>query len=178
VPYDVNINPDAIEICDEGIDNNCNGIVDSDCNRPPVAVDDTPTIVADSIDNPLDVLANDTDPKNDVLTISSVGPTDNGGTVTINNTMDGMLYSPQPGFIGQEIFEYTAEDSAGLIETAMVTITVNAVPVPASPMNSSPSIGGTPATTGLQGNAYSFIPVAGDADGNTLLFSITKNQAG
>jgi hypothetical protein len=36
VPYDVNINPDAIEICDDGIDNNCNGIVDSDCDIPPV----------------------------------------------------------------------------------------------------------------------------------------------
>jgi len=172
--FDVNVNPDAIEICDDGIDNNCNGTVDSGCNRPPVAVDDTSAVVADTTDNPLDVLANDTDPQNDVMTISSVGPTDNGGTVTINSSMDGLLYSPQPGFIGQEIFEYTAADLAGLIDTAMVTITVNAVPVPAPPINNSPTIDGTPATTVLQGNAYSFIPVAGDADGNTLLFSITK----
>ena len=31
------INPDAPEVCDDGIDNNCDGIID-DCNQPPVAV--------------------------------------------------------------------------------------------------------------------------------------------
>ncbi|MEP7311179.1 MAG: putative Ig domain-containing protein [Pseudomonadota bacterium] len=48
------------------------------------------------------------------------------------------------------------------------TITVNAAP------NRAPMIAGTPATTVSAGSAYSFTPVAADADNNTLGFSITN----
>ncbi len=34
--FDVAVNPGAVEICADGIDNDCNGVVD-DCNLPPVA---------------------------------------------------------------------------------------------------------------------------------------------
>ena len=45
---------------------------------------------------------------------------------------------------------------------------------PASPSNNAaPTISGTPATTVVVGNPYSFQPIANDQDGDTLTFSIT-----
>src|SRR5688572_16831967 len=43
--------------------------------------------------------------------------------------------------------------------------------------NRAPTISGTPATSVLQGTAYSFQPTAGDADGDTLTFSIANRPA-
>ena len=48
-------------------------------------------------------------------------------------------------------------------------------PVPT--INNSPAISGSPATTVLQDTAYSFVPVATDVDGDTLLFSITNKPS-
>lgn len=47
---------------------------------------------------------------------------------------------------------------------------------PPSPQasNRAPTISGTPLTTVLQGNAYSFTPNASDPDGGTLTFSVTN----
>jgi len=46
-------------------------------------------------------------------------------------------------------------------------------PSPA-PSNQAPTISGTPLTTVMQGNAYSFTPSASDPDGDTLAFSIAN----
>jgi hypothetical protein len=51
------------------------------------------------------------------------------------------------------------------------TITVNAAP------NSPPTISGTPATSVVQGTAYSFRPTAADADGNPLTFAIVNKPS-
>lgn len=40
------------------------------------------------------------------------------------------------------------------------------------PVNSPPTIGGTPSTSVVAGNAYSFTPTASDPDGDTLVFSV------
>jgi hypothetical protein len=40
--------------------------------------------------------------------------------------------------------------------------------------NRAPTISGTPLTSVMQGNAYSFTPTGADADGNTLTFSVTN----
>lgn len=45
-------------------------------------------------------------------------------------------------------------------------------PPPAPPTNSTPTISGSPATTVVEGNAYAFMPVANDADGDPLTFEI------
>lgn len=47
-------------------------------------------------------------------------------------------------------------------------------PPPPGAANQAPTISGTPTTTVMQGNAYSFTPSAADADGNTLTFTVTN----
>ena len=91
-------------------------------DHPPVAVADaattpsgTPATVA--------VLANDSDPDGDPLTVSAVTQPANGSaTINANNTV---TYTPKAGFSGKDGFTYTASDGRGGTATATVTITVS-----------------------------------------------------
>jgi PKD repeat protein len=96
-------------------------------NYPPEANDDSFNIDENSTDNFLDVLANDSDPDpGDTLTITDVGTPDQGGSVLINSTSDGLIYTPASEFVGAETFTYTIKDSGGAIDQATVTTTVSA----------------------------------------------------
>ena len=46
-------------------------------------------------------------------------------------------------------------------------------PVNPDPVNTAPTISGTPATTASSGSTYSFTPNANDAEGDALTFSIS-----
>jgi uncharacterized repeat protein (TIGR03806 family) len=100
-------------------------------NQVPIAVNDIFAVVEDSTANALAVLANngggspDYDPDGDPITITSVvSPASNGGSVSINGTSDGLIYTPVAGFVGPELFDYTISDSAGSSATATVTVNV------------------------------------------------------
>ena len=69
-------------------------------NQPPVAVDDE---AETDHDTPVtfDVLANDTDPDGDTLTVDAVGTPANG---TATHTSDQVAYTPNPGFAGTDTF--------------------------------------------------------------------------
>lgn len=71
-----------------------------------------------------DVLANDSDPDQDVLTITSVTLPANGVARVSGNRVS---YTSALGFAGSDSFSYTATDSKGATSTAQVTVTVNAV---------------------------------------------------
>ena len=97
----------------------------------PVAQNDIFAVFQDSTDNPLAVLANDTDP-GDTLTITSVDTTGIQGTALIHDngtpadpSDDVISYTTSIGFTGTDSFSYTIEDSGGLSNTATVTVTVN-----------------------------------------------------
>jgi hypothetical protein len=99
----------------------------------PDAVDDA-AIIAFNSATAINVLANDTDPDNDPLTITAAIPSTNA-TVTINDNAtptdpsdDVIIYTPNAGFTGTDTFTYTIEDSSGKIDTAIVTLTVNTPP--------------------------------------------------
>ncbi len=92
-------------------------------NEPPVANDDTFTVETDSVDNELDVLANDTDPDGDELTIVDVTSPSNG---QVQIAGDMLLYTPASGFTGTDTFSYTIDDGFGGQDSA--TVTVNVVP--------------------------------------------------
>jgi len=91
-------------------------------NRPPVASGDrtatfyrTPVAVA--------VLANDTDPDGDALSVAAVTQ-GAGGSVVINSD-ETVAYTPWAGFSGTDFFTYTASDGRGGTATARVTVVVS-----------------------------------------------------
>jgi hypothetical protein len=104
-------------------------------NTPPVAVDDNGYhVAADSSNNALNVLANDSDVDvGDTLTVTAAGvttPLGAGGTVAVNGTHDGLIYTPPAGQSGTEVLSYTISDGKSTTG-ANVTVTVggsNAAP--------------------------------------------------
>ena len=88
--------------------------------QQPNAVDDTAISPLSPVT--IDVLSNDTDPNQDILTVADVSDP-NSGTVVIND--DGTVtYTPNPGFIGTDSFTYTVSDEDGNTDTATVNVQV------------------------------------------------------
>ncbi len=90
-------------------------------NDAPKAADDT-LFALPGAATKVNVLANDSDPEGDVITVQSVT---NGahGMVTIN--ADGTLnYTAAAGYSGNDSFTYTATDGSGLTSTATVAVVV------------------------------------------------------
>jgi len=78
----------------------------------------------------LDVLANDSDPDGDPISILSTTFPSNG-TVTINPFNDFVTYIPNESFVGIDTFEYTIRDHPPtgdfLTDSAIVTITITTI---------------------------------------------------
>ena len=91
-------------------------------NDTPVATDDNASTQEDT-SVAIDVLANDSDPDGDPLTITSVSVPANGAAA-IQGT--GISYTPDPNFNGPDAFTYTISDGQASA-TATVTVDVAAV---------------------------------------------------
>ncbi|WP_192811924.1 Ig-like domain-containing protein, partial [Vibrio harveyi] len=92
-------------------------------NDAPVAVNDTVATDEDTAVT-IDVLANDSDPENDTLTITAASVPAEQGTVTI---VDGKLvFTPAENFNGDATISYTTSDGE-LSDDATVEVTVNPV---------------------------------------------------
>lgn len=110
----------------------------TEASAPPVAGDDSYSVAFESVDNVLDVLANDTDPDlGDRLAIVDVLTDDPGLPVgSVVEIVDNRLqYTSAPGHTGAVEFQYVVEDSTGERTTASVTVTTraageNSAPVP------------------------------------------------
>ncbi len=95
-------------------------------NSPPTAANDSAS-TTEATPVSIDVLANDSDPDGDALTVIQVTQGANGGVaINANGTV---TYSPTGGFTGGDSFTYTISDGRGGEATATVDVTVNAVPV-------------------------------------------------
>ncbi|MFZ3401652.1 tandem-95 repeat protein, partial [Vibrio harveyi] len=98
-------------------------------NDAPVAVNDTVATDEDTAVT-IDVLANDSDPENDQLTITNASVPAEQGTVAI---VDGKLvFTPAENFNGDATISYTISDGQ-LTDDATVAVTVN-------PVNDAPTI--------------------------------------
>ncbi len=85
---------------------------------------DTFTVNRNSINQPLDVIANDFAPQGVTWTITGVTSTLQGGRALIDTANNRILYSPPLSFIGVDEFTYTARSSTGVVDTAKVTINI------------------------------------------------------
>jgi hypothetical protein len=91
-------------------------------NNPPVAVDNSATT---SLDTPVtvNVLANDSDPDNDPLTVTGATvPAHGAAVVNANSTI---TYTPAAGYSGPDSFNYSISDGRGGTASAAVSITVS-----------------------------------------------------
>jgi Bacterial Ig domain/Concanavalin A-like lectin/glucanases superfamily len=115
-------------------------------NGSPVAADDSATVVEGSSANAIDVLANDTDPDGNALSIS-------GSTAAAHGTATcdaaSCSYSPDAGYVGSDAFTYDVTDG-GSTDTGTVTITVTAAgtsPAPTARTTPRPTALPTPPVT-------------------------------
>jgi uncharacterized delta-60 repeat protein len=99
-------------------------LLDTPVNSPPDAVYDTATTNEDS-PVVVSVLANDTDPDGNPLTITSVTQGTNGSVV--NNGDGTVTYTPNANFNGVDSFTYTISDGSGGADTATVSVAAAAV---------------------------------------------------
>ncbi len=138
-------------------------------NPPPVAVDDTATTDEDTPVN-IPVLANDSDPDGDPLTVTAADAANGSVVIEADGTV---TYTPNPDFNGTDTITYTISDGNGGTSTATVTVTVD-------PVNDDPVV--TPiAPQDNIDSADVSLPTAGnfsDVDGDTLTFSATGLPAG
>ncbi len=91
-------------------------------NNPPVAVDDSASTAEDTSVT-VAVLANDSDPDGDTVSLSSVGTPANGSAT--NNGDGTVTYDPNANFNGTDTFTYTIGDGRGGSDTGTVTVTVS-----------------------------------------------------
>ncbi|MBP7051899.1 MAG: cadherin-like domain-containing protein [Phycisphaerae bacterium] len=103
-----------------------NNFYDRSDNRPPTARDDIATTATDTpVDIP--VLANDSDPDGDSLSIVGVTDPAHGAAVYKRQSV---TYTPDAGYVGEDVFTYTVGDGRGGEDTAIVTVTVLAETLP------------------------------------------------
>jgi hypothetical protein len=91
----------------------------SEVSFAPVAT----TVVQGSGPVTIDVLANDSDPDGDPLTIASITQGTNG-QVAIAASQKFLTYDPTGSFIGTDSFTYTASDGRGGLSVGTVLVTV------------------------------------------------------
>ena len=99
-------------------------------NDLPGAAGDTFTVDEDSIDNELDLLANDTTypDEGETLSLVSVATPSAGGVASISNDGTKVIYTPAPDYFGTESFAYTVTDSNGGSIQANVIVTIENTP--------------------------------------------------
>jgi large repetitive protein len=139
-------------------------------NPGPAAANDT---AATNEDTPvtISVLANDSDPDGDPLTVSSATSPDGTAVINANGTI---TFTPNPNFNGPTTITYTISDGNGGTATATVNVTI--APINDAPTTDTP----LPNQANPDGDAVSInvAPNFSDLDGNPLSFTATGLPAG
>ena len=128
-------------------------------NAPPLAVDDAAQTAEDTSVT-IAVLANDSDPDGDTLTVAGVSEPAHG-TAVLTET-GAVRYTPEPNFNGTDRFTYVVGDGSGLTAQAAVDVTVRPVDDPPEAVDDAAQTAeDTPVTIAVLTNDS-------DPDGDTL----------
>lgn len=122
-------------------------------NQPPVANPDSDTTAAGTPVT-INLLANDSDPDGNTITLTGAeSTTANSGKVLLNT--ETVTYTPADGFTGDDSFTYTISDGNGGTATGTVTVTVTVTPSTGDTTVSVSAISMSAAVTGknLKANA-------------------------
>ena len=135
-------------------------------NEPPFAAEDT-AVTSEDAPVTISVLANDTDPDADTLTVTVRDAPLHG--IVRAQAGDTLLYTPSDDFNGTDVFTYAASDGRLTGETT-VTVTV-------SPVNDQPKFSSSPVRRSVAEGAPVGTPVgapvtADDVDGDTLRYRL------
>ncbi len=140
-------------------------------NHAPTAVDDSATVQSGS-SVAIAVLANDSDPDGDTLTVSIVTPSANGTATVGSNGV--VTFTPSTGFTGTTSFVYQVSDGHGGTANATVTVTVTAPPPPPPAPAPAPT-----ATVGLETDPWNTsrqaLVVRGTPGADTISFTSASN---
>ncbi len=139
-------------------------------NDAPTANDDSAAVAEDGSVS-ITVLANDSDPENDTLSVTAVTQGTHGA-VTINAN-GSVTYAPAANFNGGDTFTYTISDGNGGTDTATVTVSVSAV-------NDAPVANDDIATVDEDGStSFAVLGNDTDVDGDTpAVASVTQGASG
>ena len=149
----------------------------AEVNDPPVATNDTATVAEESDETTINVVANDTTGPDtgETISVTAVGTTSNGGTVSLAAGGQGVIYKPAANFQGVETFTYTLTDSRGGTATGTVTVTVTNANDPPTAVNDT--------LTGFRNTTSSFDVLANDTSApdpaeNLIVDSVTQPAHG
>jgi hypothetical protein len=130
-------------------------------NRAPVAEDDAVETEQDAVVR-IDVLANDSDPDGDGLTLEAVTEPAHGAAAIDG---DRVTYTPEAGFAGTDAFTYTLTDGHGGSAGGTVTVTVH------DPPNRPPALTEIADRLSRVGDRVALQVEADDADGHALEYT-------
>lgn len=133
-------------------------------NDAPVAAYDS-TATAFNTPVAVNVLANDTDPDGDALSVAAITGAPSNGSVFVNpdNTV---TYTPNTGYSGTDRFYYTASDGTLTSNVARVVVSVQANKLPVAVIDYAETAVNTPVVIDLAANDY-------DPDGTIVRSTVT-----
>ena len=114
------------------------------------------------------------DPNNDPLTFSIANMPTWAAFDNTSGKLSGTPTSADVGVFTNITISVSDGQQSASIGPFQITV---AAPTPTPPKNNPPVISGSPATTIVAGQAYSFTPTASDPDGDTLSYTIANKPS-
>jgi Ca2+-binding RTX toxin-like protein len=116
------------EICNDGIDNNGNDIIDEGCNNPPIAIDQQIETNNNTSVN-IQLQGSESDQDDFITGFLLFSNSSNGKISNFNNVTGELKYTPNTNFVGEDSFTFKVIDRYGLesINPGTVNITVKSL---------------------------------------------------